>query len=985
MPHAAPAYSPGSLITARGREWVVLPGSAGGFIVARPLNGDREFTTGLFAVEVEPATFPRPATGPGEIGDSVAASLLRTAMRIGFTSAAGPFRSLAAIAVEPRQYQLLPLLLALRMDVVRLLIGDDVGIGKTIEASLIAKELIEQGEAERLTVLCSPALAEQWRAELRDKFAIDAELVLPSTVTRLQRDLRADESLFEKHKYTVVSTDFIKGDQRRAQFLRACPELVIVDEAHTCVPAGGAGTALRQRRYDLLKEIAADPGRHLILVTATPHSGKEGAFRDLIGLLDPELATVDLETEKGRDRLARHYVQRRRRDIRRYLDEETRFPKDKMFLPVEYEQDEGQAELMAKVLSYARETVRDAATGEVRRQVRWWSALALLRSVASSPRAAAATLTARSAADAAETVPEADALGAQGVLDMVEDEALEGVDVAPGADHEDLSARARARMRAMAAEARTLEGVEHDAKLRKLIDEVKALQIEGYNPIVFCKYIPTAEYVADHLAKALGRKAGVEAVTGTLPPAERIARIEELTRRSKRRVLVATDCLSEGVNLQEHFNAVVHYDLAWNPTRHEQREGRVDRFGQRSTTVRAITLFGTDNGIDGVVLDVLIRKHATIARQTGVAVPVPERSETVVKALVEGLLLHRKDPYQLTLDADVGQATAKLHRSWESAAARESKVLTKYAHSGVKELDEVQREATEARTALGRHTDVARFVRESLSAMGGAVQVGEHGFGVQTQGLPIGVRHALGLIGAAEGESKPPLLEFLNDVPAPTGKHALVRTDPSVVALARHVVDAALDPELADRERPARRCGAIRTTAVESRTTMLLVRYRFHLTLPRPRRPGEPPPEPRTLVAEDAQILAYRSVPGGVGRPPTEGTSVPGGREWLTDDEVTALLGAGPDANVLPELVRRAVQASIEELGDPPVPGEPASPGTVQADLDARAGELADRLEAAHRRVRSSVGAIRRGLDVRPHDHADVLGVYVYLPAGGAR
>ena len=92
---------------------------------------------------------------------------------------------------------------------------------------------------------------------------------------------------------------------------------------------------------------------------------------------------------------------------------------------------------------------------------------------------------------------------------------------------------------------------------------------------------------------------------------------------------MATDCLSEGVNLQEHFQAVVHYDLAWNPTRHEQREGRVDRFGQRRTYVRAVTLYGEDNGIDGIVLDVLIRKHAAIARQTGVAVPVPDRSDGV--------------------------------------------------------------------------------------------------------------------------------------------------------------------------------------------------------------------------------------------------------------------------------------------------------------------------------------------------------------------
>ena len=82
-------------------------------------------------------------------------------------------------------------------------------------------------------------------------------------------------------------------------------------------------------------------------------------------------------------------------------------------------------------------------------------------------------------------------------------------------------------------------------------------------------------------------------------------------------VLVATDCLSEGVNLQEHFQAVVHYDLAWNPTRHEQREGRVDRFGQQARIVRAVMLYGADNGIDGIVLDVLLRKHEQIRKALG--------------------------------------------------------------------------------------------------------------------------------------------------------------------------------------------------------------------------------------------------------------------------------------------------------------------------------------------------------------------------------
>ena len=113
-------------------------------------------------------------------------------------------------------------------------------------------------------------------------------------------------------------------------------------------------------------------------------------------------------------------------------------------------------------------------------------------------------------------------------------------------------------------------------------------------------------------------------------------------------VLVATDCLSEGVNLQEDFQAVVHYDLAWNPTRHEQREGRVDRFGQPQEIVRAVTLYGADNGIDGIVMDVLIRKHEAIRRDLGVSVPVPAASDAVLSAIMEGVML-RGGPVQQAL------------------------------------------------------------------------------------------------------------------------------------------------------------------------------------------------------------------------------------------------------------------------------------------------------------------------------------------------
>src|SRR5690348_10161267 len=227
-------FAIGSLVKARGREWVVLPESTDDTLMLRPLGGSEDEVTGIYLPleTVAPAQFDLP--DPARVGDYRSCRLLRDALRLGFRSSAGPFRSFGRLAFEPRPYQLVPLLMALKLDPVRLLIADDVGVGKTVEAGLIARELLDRGEVTRLAILCPPQLAEQWQGELRDKFNLDAELVLPGTAARLERGLGLGQSLFDVYPFVIVSMDFIKSDRRRDEFLRTCPELVIVDEAHTC-------------------------------------------------------------------------------------------------------------------------------------------------------------------------------------------------------------------------------------------------------------------------------------------------------------------------------------------------------------------------------------------------------------------------------------------------------------------------------------------------------------------------------------------------------------------------------------------------------------------------------------------------------------------------------------------------------------------------------------------------------------------------------
>ena len=941
----------GSLVRARGREWVVLPGTTPEFLLLQPLGGGPEDVVGVFPDEgVQPATFPPPSVA--DLGNSSATDLLRTALRVGFQASAGPFRCLAGISVSPRNYQYVPLLMALRQETVRLLIADDVGIGKTIEAGLIAAELLAQGTVKRLAVLCSPALAEQWQRELKDKFGLDAALVLTSTVKSLERGLMLNESLFDRYPYVIVSSDFIKSDRRRHEFLLRCPELVIVDEAHNSVAGGGTGQRSGHQRFELLKALAEDPTRHLILATATPHSGDDTAFANLIGLCHPDLATADLATGAGRTLLAKHFVQRRRADIRHYLDEDTPFPSDRLTLDVPYALSPAYRDLFDDVLAYAREQVTGGVTGAHGR-VRWWSALALLRAMASSPRAAAATLRTRAANAGLTEIADVDALGRAAVLDSTDDETLEGLDLTPGALIGETGSQGeseRRRLLAFAKRAAELDGPELDRKLAVLTVQVKKLLADGYAPIVFCRFIDTAGYVGEHLAGVLGSKRDpvhVGVVTGLLPPAERARRIAELTDLDGRHVLVATDCLSEGVNLQEAFSAVLHYDLAWNPTRHEQREGRVDRFGQRKDIVRALTLYGEDNGIDGIVLEVLIRKHRLIAKATGVAVPVPGNGQALIEALAEGLLLRGQRGEELTLDLGLDVRAQQLELDWTSAAEQEKKSRSRYAQNTIKP-EEVVAEVTEIRAALGAHGDLEQFLTRTLQALGSTVSAHPDGFTAVLATLPLGLHSGLP-IGLRD-----PLL-FRREPPAGRGEAVISRTDPTVQAIARYVLESALDATVPSNERPARRAGVLRTAAVTTRTTLLLVRFRFQLTLPV--KGGT-----RQLVAEDARVVAFEGAPSSA--------------LWLPDAHAEQLLKATPDDNVIEAIAHRSLEAILEGL---PV---------LMSHLDDVAEEHATRLRDAHRRARASAGPPRteRSVTVTAQRPIDVLSIQVLLPtAGGPR
>jgi superfamily II DNA or RNA helicase len=497
--------------------------------------------------------------------------------------------------------------MALRLDPVRLFIADDVGVGKTIEALLIARELLDRGEIRRFCVLCPPYLCEQWARELAEKFHLEPVVIRSGTVGQLERQTPLGQSLYEYFPVQVASIDFVKTERNRPQFLQFCPELVIADEVHGAA-AASSGRA-QQERHALLRAIAQAPNRHLILLTATPHSGIPEAFRSLLGLLRPEFEAWDFQdlTESQRLELARHFVQRTRRDIKETWQETACFP-SREAEDETYDLSPRYRELFERTYAFCAELVRTGQQMEQRRRrVRYWGALALLRCVMSSPAAALAALANRGAGSREEEAEEAEESFSRWVREL-------------------------ARL------AGQLRGVDQDTKLARAIELVKRLLKESFHPILWCRYVATAEYLADHLRQHLGSATQVACVTGRMGDEEREAKIAEMAV-DQPRVLVATDCLSEGINLQEKLTAVIHYDLPWNPNRLEQREGRVDRYGQRAPRVKVIRFFGRDNPVDGVVLKVLLDKAREIRRTLGTHVPVPEASESVTQAVLEALFL----------------------------------------------------------------------------------------------------------------------------------------------------------------------------------------------------------------------------------------------------------------------------------------------------------------------------------------------------------
>lgn len=911
---------PGNLVHARGREWVVQNESTESWLKLRPLGGtDDDIISLIPKLEfdpVKPATFPWP--DPEQPGNHSAALLLRDALRLKLRTGSGPFRSFGNIAVEPRAYQLVPLLMALRLSTIRLLIADDVGIGKTIEAGLIVRELMDRGEISKLAVLCPPHLVEQWQSELEQRFNLPSVALTSASASRIERNIPHGVPLFEHHPIVIVSLDYIKSERHREHFLAIAPDCIVVDEAHTCASSGQG----KQLRFELLQRLSSDESRHLILLTATPHSGDETAFYNLISLLNPEfvqLQNISSASHPLRQELARHFVQRRRKDIVEWQAETQDgkgFPK-RMKSEVTYKLTGDWGAFFDAVQDYCRTLAEQAeAEQEQGAKLMWYATLALLRCVASSPAAAIKALSNRLEVSMIET-------------ELAEDRIHDGeADDLSGSDLEPPGQLENEQLQYLITEANRISGKKGDPKLAALIRHLEGLIDEGYQPVVFCRYVATAHYVAEQLRQHF-KKVLVEAVTGEQPPEERRDKVETMEENDQR-ILVATDCLSEGINLQHLFTAVIHYDLAWNPTRHEQREGRVDRFGQQSPEVRCTMLYGEDNPVDGFILNVILRKGEAIQKELGVLVPMPEDEARINQALIKAALMKRSESRSPQLGFDFGLAELELkplQTQWKDALEKAKANRTVFAQRRIRP-EEVLPEWHKQQQALGSQQDIQRFIESATRRFNAPLEKVRNKWKLSPQYLPEALRGRM----ADEGIDKPTLIDL----------EELHRSHPIVTILADQVIEESLQGST----QIAARCAVAETNDVDTVTTLYLLRLRHQLEYVRRR-------EPFQLMAEETLTLAVKGRTNPV---------------WITGTEVSELLNCEPVGNLPKELITRELNQAIAFMQQ------------HQSKLEEIAVQRSQALLEDHQRVREAARDVGQ-YNVRPCLPVDVIGVYVLLPA----
>ena len=669
------------------------------------------------------------------------------------------------LRMEP--YQLVPVLRAIRLSRVRLLLADGVGLGKTVQTGLILTELIARRMAHRILIVTpSGPLLDQWHLEMLQRFGLRFDRVDNTKMNEVRRSIELGANPFDHIPFAIASIDFLKQERILELLERATYDAVVIDEAHHCMEvAKGVGDAEDSLRRKLAQTLAARSDS-LILATATPHDGNDRSFASLCELLDPSL--VDGRGILRGDRFRAHVVRRLKSHI---LDPVTRAPKfrERQVEPVPVVPStsecpdfialqQGLVELVAPQLkrAFKSRNFQDVL-----------AFIALLKRSVSTAQACAKTLHAvatrfstllkdkeeaqkdaqqrlRSLRDLQRKIEK---FGAASEEEEHECQTLEIEDIAQKLAEEERILRkegqGKTRLKGLAESLGDLlelaeKARRQDPKLAAVVSRIEAIrQTEpGANVLVYTEYTDSQAALVEHLASVnLGN---VLSMNGDDAESVRLKTTNRF-RKEGNLILVSTDAASEGLNLHDRCHHLIHLELPFNPNRLEQRNGRIDRYGQKyDPLVSYLYLKGTFEE------RILLRLIAKYERQRRLLTFVPNTlgvtsTDAAYEKLLKGLMeeetsLFKSAPVEFTPEVEADPSASPATQELLAEIDRSLHGFRQAAQSNVwlgaagLNAEESQISEAGAACAAGRQltqVDLCDFVKNAVRLEGGDVH--EHG------------------------------------------------------------------------------------------------------------------------------------------------------------------------------------------------------------------------------------------------------------------
>ncbi len=519
--------------------------------------------------------------------------------------------SLARGRVAVEDYQLEPVVKSFAMKNPRMLIADDVGLGKTIEAGLILNELISRNMGERILIVAPASLTTQWQSELQEKFDLHFEIFNYDNINEIRQNIPSGANPWSFRNKIIASIDYLKRDDIKYQLKNIHFDCVIVDECHYIAESGYNAKVNRTAR-SRFGQFISERCDSLILLSATPHNGNSRAYFSLISLLNGFLAPD--ENALNPEKLSKYVIRRLKKDI---LDADGR-PKfkerhihdvDVHFNDTEKEVYQAVTRYVQKRYDNARKALKEGSKSQLNAIA--FAMLSLRKRLISSSYALKCSLQNRLESLDLQNTVEIDAAALSETQTFTEEELERLESKALSQVYYDDEKLLKAEKRSLEKMIEMVEAItpENDSKLQQLLATLRKIDT---NVIVFTEYRDTQSYLLDALEKegfTLGK------INGKMSQEERREQIEIFNESRTPMVLVATDAASEGLNLQDNCHTVINYELPWNPNRLEQRNGRVDRWGQ--TRDVQIYNFYLDDTLEAEILKKLLEKIETIRKDLG--------------------------------------------------------------------------------------------------------------------------------------------------------------------------------------------------------------------------------------------------------------------------------------------------------------------------------------------------------------------------------